>query len=150
MTLAFWVGLGFSAFAIYMLKHAIASYSASKVSLLWPDVAGLILESRAVQWKATSNHRTLFVKYEYVVSGKKYNGTRVSFYTLAGDEVLQLEKQHNALKNVPVYYNPHAPDESTLIVGPRNEKSHSDLILATLALFVGLAITVAGYLGKIG
>lgn len=150
MTIAFWVGLGFSAFAIYMLKHAIGSYFASKASLFWPHVVGLILESRAVQWKATSNNRTLFVKYEYVVSGKKYNGTRVSFYTLAGDEVLQLEKLHNSSKNVPVYYNPQAPEESTLIVGPRIEKGHSDLILAIIALLVGLAITVAGYLGKIG
>jgi hypothetical protein len=134
VTIPFWVGLGFSAFAIYMLKHAIGSYSASKSSLLWPHVDGVILESRAVKWEATSNSRTLFVKYEYVVSGKRYNGTRVSFYTLVGNEVLQMEKQHNASKSVPVYYNPQAPDESTLIVGPRNEKGHSDLILATIAL----------------
>lgn len=150
MTLAFWVGLGFSVFAIYMLKHALDSYSASNSCLLWPHVDGVILESKAVKWSATSNHRTLFVKYEYVVSGKKHNGTRVSFYTLIGNEVLELEKQHNALKNVPIFYNPQAPEESTLIVGPRKEKSHSDLILAIISLLVGLAITVAGYLGKIG
>ena len=150
MTIAFWVGLSFSAFAIYMLKHAISSYSASKSSLLWPHVDGVILESKVVQWKATSNNRTLFVKYEYAVSGKKYNGSKVSFYTLAGDEVLQLEKQYNTSKNVPVYYNSQAPEESTLIVGPRKEKGHSDLILATIALLAGFAITFAGYFGKIG
>lgn len=151
MTIAFWAGLGFSAFAIYLLKHALLSHVEAKRSLQWPHVDGTLLECRSVQWKATSSHRTLFVKYEYVVSGKQYAATRVSMYSLAGDEVLQIEEQLNSRKNhVPVYYDPEAPDKSTLITGPRKEKAHSDVIMATIALAVGIAISVAGYFGKIG
>jgi Protein of unknown function (DUF3592) len=150
MTIAFWVGLTFSAFALYLLRHSITSYSEAKFSLHWPHVEGIILESRSVQWKATSNHRTMFVKYEYVVSGKKYNGTRVSLYTLAGDEVFRLEKQLKSSKSALVYYNPQIPAKSTLIIGPRKEKANSDLILATSALVVGLTIIITAFLGKMG
>lgn len=146
MTIAFWGGLCFLALSLYLLNHAVQSLIEAKSSTTWPYVDGVILESRAVKWKATSNDTTLFVNYEHVVSGKTYKGTKTSFYALSGDEVLKLEKKHNSSKTAHVYYN---PERSILLAGPRLEKPYSDVILASIGSLVATALTFAGYLGKI-
>lgn len=146
----FWLGLVGLAMTGWLLQSAIRSYAAANASRHWSRVTGTIIESRAVKWKATSNHRTLFVTYRYSVEGRDYESTQASFYTLAEGEVDRLEREHQRSTTVAVYHDPHDHARATLVTGPHPQKPHSDVVLALLGLLVATAVTIAGYTGTIG
>jgi hypothetical protein len=143
-------GLVFLLLSMYMLKSAIYSLREAEHSKRWPSVTGKILEYKVSRPKATSNYRILYVEYEYCANNKRYMGTRNAFYTLSGCEVLELEKKYNDSDDVNVYFDPNFPQKSALIVGPREGKKYSDLILACLGIVVGLSVMLASNLGYIG
>ena len=143
-------GLVFILLGLYMLKQSITSLKEAESSEKWPCVMGNIVKYNVSQPKATSNHRILYVEYEYSISNTKYKNTRTAFYTLLGNEVLELEKKYKNTTDVNVYYDPDSPEKSTLIVGPRADKKYSDIILATSGVVIGFGLMVAGYSGYIG
>lgn len=148
--LPFGVGCLFALGSLYFLARSLHSLTVARKSLSWPSVEGHIRKSEAVRFQSTSNHRALFVEYEYTVDGVSYTGTRDAFYTLRGDEAAALERAHQASPAVRVHYAPDDPRNATLIVGPRAEKPYSDLILSVLGLVVGLALAVGAYRGYLG
>lgn len=148
--LPFSVGLVFAAGSGVLLFRSLRALAAARASLSWPQVPARILKSEAVRFQSTSQHRSLFVEYEYAVDGRPYTGRRGAFYTLLGSEALALEAEHARSPEVRVYVNPRDPSESTLIAGPRTERPYSDLLLALAGLVIGLGVAAGGYLGVLG
>lgn len=143
-------GVVFLLLGIYMLKNSIACLREAELSKVWPFTIGKIQKCEVSRPKSTSNHRILHVQYEYSVGNKKYIGTRASFYTLQGDEVIELDKQYTISPEVNVHFNPESPEKSVLLVGAREGKKYSDVILASLCVFLGSGLILAGYFGYIG
>lgn len=140
-------GMVFIVFSLYLLKQSLASYKLAKVSKTWPCVVGELVSFEVSKPKANSHHRVLYVSYTYQVDGDEYLGSQDAFYTLLGDEILALELQFQASNQVRVFYKPDAPATSTLIVGNREGKAHSDIILASTGVLVGALLLLAGYAG---
>lgn len=143
-------GLLFSVGSAALLVRSVRALARARSSQSWPRADGRIRESEAVRFQSTSRHRTLFVTYEYAVGGATFEGTRVAFYTLTGDEARTLARRHADSPEVPVFYDPENPAESTLIPGPRAEKPYSDVLIAGIGLVVGLALMGAAAAGHIG
>ena len=133
-----------------LLVRSLKSLAAARASVAWPSTDGHVESSEAVQFKSASRHRTLFVTYRYTVGGTEHTGTRAAFYTLLGDEVVALDRRLHASPTVRVSYDPAAPSESTLVVGPRSEKPYSDVSLAALGGVVGIALALAAAAGVVG
>lgn len=142
----FIAGIGFLLFSLYMMAHSIASFKKANLSQGWPEVEGKVIRSEAVRFQSTSKHRTLFVEYEYFVGQQKYVGTQDAFYTLSGEEVLELARQHQENPRVKVYYDPACPEESTLTKGVAKEKPYSDIILSGVGIAIGVGLIIFGCL----
>ena len=132
MTKAFWGGLAFTAFAAYLMKHAVDSFRLYGASLRWPSVPGRVLESRLTLSPHGQNLRNFWVKYEFEVEGKKYTDYRVALYTIVRkDEAERLARRFPDDATVEVFYRPGKPKTAVLVPGPPQSKKYSDLILAT-------------------
>ena len=143
-------GILFFILGIYMFWKSLAALKIAKLSNNWPHVTGQITRFNVSKPQATSEHRILYVEYDYWVKDKKYTGTRDAFYTLLGQEVLELEQQFKDSQDVIVYFDPNSPQSCTLIVGAREDKKYSDLILSFLGILVGGGLSIAAYFGHIG
>jgi hypothetical protein len=106
----------------------------------WPTVSGRIVEREAQARPELAGHRMAQyearVRYEYVVGGRKYVGTRLR----AGTELESREAAQRDLAKIPdevtVHYNPQNPAEAYLLGEP--------WIYALMALAVGGVTSLLG------
>lgn len=88
----------------------------------WPQVPGLITESKVESWEDSEGDRsyTPSVTYEYKVSQIRYIGDRISFGNHAGGSsslAKSLVRRYRPGIEVPVYYDPDRPERSVLEPG---------------------------------
>ena len=148
------IGTGFALFGIYMLRYAVRNFQKSIASQEWPTTPGRIVDihlwgTRNIGGEMIAGEY-LNVKYEYEVQQNSYIGTSPSFYTLVYPETTNFAKNNPEGSIVTVYYNSEKPVESVLVPGPKADKPYSELILATIAIFVGATVAVMAWLGALG
>lgn len=140
-------GLIFTGFSIYLLWSAFTVLKRGKDSKSWPYVVGNIIESEVVRYSATSSRRDFLVRYEYEVSDRLYNGNKATLYTLMHkSECEELAYKFPIGTSVNVYYNPNSPFEAVLVTGGREDKKYGELIVASLAILIGISVVFAGWL----
>lgn len=155
MNLPLIFGSIFTVFSLWMLLHAITNFRTARQSESWPSVKGRLVNvelwgTRNVDGIMTPVER-LSIQYDYQVDGHTHTGKNVAFYTLVYPETVRFAENHPENSDVRVYYSPQIPSESVLIPGVKGDnKRYSEIILASMALTVGIAITTAGALGIIG
>jgi hypothetical protein len=92
----------------------------------WDEAAGKILSSDVVSKTKHENGRTstlysASVRYEYLVDGKSYTGSRIGVVSSSSSFRSWAEKtasRYSEDSNVPVYFNPKEPSSSVLAKGP--------------------------------
>jgi len=154
MNAPFWAGCAFTLLGLYMLRFSVLNFRKALASEGWPTVRGELLEvtlwgRRNVKGEAKEVER-LRLKYQYEVDGRSHSGTAVSYFTLVYPETVEFAEAHPEGSEVQVHYDPANPADSVLIPGPRRDKRHSDLILASLGVLVGLVLAVLGWLEILG
>jgi len=155
MNLPFIVGSIFTVFSLWILKHAITNFRTARQSESWPSVTGRLV---TVELWGTRNVdgvmkpvERLSIQYDYQVDGHIHTGKNVAFYTLVYPETVQFAENHPENSDVRVYYSPETPSNSVFIPGVKGDnKRYSEIILASMALTVGIAITTTGAYGWIG
>lgn len=142
-------GIVLALFGLWMLAGAVKSYRRFGASRDWPAVPGVIKQSEVSRFTGQVSRHALFVTYTYEVQGQSREGSRVALYTLARkDEVEPLAERFAAGVEVPVYVEPgKGKREAVLVPGPPAEKPFSGIILAALALLLGVAVSVGGFGG---
>lgn len=87
----------------------------------WPSVPGIILVSKVERPPAGGrNDRYAKVIYEYLVAGRKYGGSRVSFRQGSGfvsEDPTRIVAKYPQDSPVKVYYDPTSPKSSVLEPG---------------------------------
>ena len=154
MNIAFWAGILFTVFGIYMLRHATTQHRKAAESLNWPATKGRMLKV-SLWGKRNINGvmqdvNNLIVKYSYEAGGSEQQGSNAAFYTLMYPDTTEFAEKYPEGAEDEVYYDPHQPDESVLCPGPRAGKPHSDLLLGCVGVLTGLAISISAYMGWIG
>ena len=152
MYLPILLGIGFTLFGLYMLRHATRSYGRAVQSLTWPSVDGKLVRvdlwgNRNIDGEAVAS-KHLSIEYEYHVDEVLYEGEVVAFYTLMYPETLVYANKHPVNSNVMVYYDPENPINSVLIPGLRKDMPYSDLIIAGLGIITGVGVVIGGWLGS--
>lgn len=113
----------------------------------WPQARGTIHSARVEsnagkkggRIRPKSMRYTPAVEYSYLVDGKQYNGDRVSFSPDSTPDSKAVSAYlHELTENdhVSVYYDPNAPQVSTLKTGVEGDRQ-----LAAVALFVATAVS---------
>ncbi|MCP9291970.1 DUF3592 domain-containing protein [Gracilimonas sediminicola] len=154
MNLPLGAGLAFSLLGIYLLIYALRNHKKALASQNWPKVSGKLVSinlwgKRNIDGQMIDADK-LSVKYDYSVHDKVYAGTVVAFYTLMYPETTEFAEDHTTDSPVDVYYNPAEPSESVLIPGHRKgSKRYSDLILAILAVLIGVVVTIMNLQGNL-
>jgi hypothetical protein len=149
------VGIIFTFFCIFMCRFAMRNYKKSLASESWPSVSGEMVKvslwgKRNINGEMKDADK-LNVEYKYTVKGAEFKNKDVAFYTLMYPETLDFAGNHPVNSQIDVYYNPHEPTQSVLIIGPRKgSKRYSDLSIAIIGILVGVAISISGWLGFIG
>lgn len=139
------------ALSLYLLKHAMHSLKVSEASKSWPQTKGHMKKSEAVRYQSTSSRWNFTADYEYSVEGKVFQGHTVALYTIIHKEEAQaLAERYPSNKDITVYYNPEAPEESVLIPGSREGKKYGEVIFAVVAVLASIVFAISGYLGLIG
>ncbi|MEM7625575.1 MAG: DUF3592 domain-containing protein [Planctomycetota bacterium] len=146
-------GILLAGFGLWMLVFAARSYRRFGESQKWPTVPGTIESSEVVRYSATSSRHDFLVRYSYDADGQRRTGSRVALYTVSGrDEAEALAARFPVGSEVPVYVEPAeaGAGEAVLVPGPPAEKPLSGVILAGLVVIVGAAVSVGGFLGRLG
>ncbi|MEO0914030.1 MAG: DUF3592 domain-containing protein [Pseudomonadota bacterium] len=141
----FFGGVFLSALALYLLAHALKSLRQLDVSAAWEAAEGRITSAEFTAPVAgSSGWHSFMPEYTFDVGGQRYTGRRVALYTIAGQaEVQALRERYPVGAAVTVHYDPSDPNEAVLIKAPPpGGKRYSDVVLAGLALAVGLALMV--------
>lgn len=106
---------------LFLVIHSQRSKSKALQSQSWPEIKGLITESR-IKEKSDPEMGTSYtpiVRYNYQVEGVMYEGKRIAFGS--GMEFNIWQKAAEYLKPYPVdtevsvFYNPDNPSDSVLI-----------------------------------
>ncbi len=134
-----WIGIGICVLGLYIALWSLRLQKEMQDSLNWPSVQGEITKNRVVKWKATSENRSIFLGYDYEVSGNKYSGYKPFLYAVT-TEVLALSERFPVGQNVQVFYNPSKPAHAVLIPGGRANKKGHELYMGILVLIAGLCI----------
>lgn len=147
-------GIVFALLGGWMLVFALRSKRKFNASLAWPTAKGVILTSEVARFTGQASRSALFVTYAYEFHGQKLTGNRLALYTVADrSEVEALSALFAEGAEVEVYVEPRSgkdsedeTHEAVLIPGPP-DKPWSGVILAGLALLVGVAISIGGFSG---
>jgi hypothetical protein len=116
------VFLIFSGIGFLLLKKAVNARRMGKLAQMWSSTTATILESsieeepgRNAMGNINVAYRVL-VKYEYLVNGKTFQGSRVSFGRPTFDYMTasNVREQFANGKQVPVWYDPEKPEEAVL------------------------------------
>lgn len=104
--------------------------------LSWPTAKGVVTTSRVTGGTTTNEDYSLYVEYDYTVSGQKYTGT----YTKSSNTRPSAYSENSS---ITVYYNPSLPQFSAInpgfIFGP--------LLFGVCCFFpFGLLIFAMGFL----
>lgn len=134
-------GLGFLA-----LLRAMRARQKSKLAQTWPTTEGTILESALKEEPARNAigninlAYVLQVQYEYVVSGKTYQGDRVSFGTPAFNYITgsNLLENYEEGTKTSVSYNPENPAESVL--APKTTVGMPSPVLGIFLIAAGVIV----------
>jgi len=108
MTLVLLAGVVLGAYALFCVYKG---YESQK----WPTTDGRIIYSR-VAGSTRIIGRKASVKYEYVVDGKRYISSLISYTWKSVDyqAFMQILRDYPEGEEVIVYYNPHNPEEAVL------------------------------------
>jgi len=82
-------------------------------------------------------------KYSYIVAGKEYHGTRVTYSDGVNKTVgslRKLQKRYKGKSQIQVYYNPQKYDQSLLVPGA-TIFNYTPLITCSLFIISGVFIT---------
>ncbi|MEO0514353.1 MAG: DUF3592 domain-containing protein [Planctomycetota bacterium] len=145
-------GIAFALLGLWLLVFAIRSMRRYRASVAWPAVPGVIESSELVPFRATASSWTLLLRYAYELDGEACTGERLALYTIADRTELEaLAKRFAVDETVEVYVEPAAGAgrrrEAVLIPGPPSAKPWSGVILASVALVLGVAVSVGGFAG---
>ncbi|GAA5214671.1 DUF3592 domain-containing protein [Corallincola platygyrae] len=148
------VELCISIFCLYMANHAFKNYKKAKDSESWNAVTGILENvelwgTRRVDGEMLPVEK-IRVKYSYTVGRGKYMGSTVAFYTIHYPETVNFYQAHEQGKPISVRFNPERPDESVLIPGRHPIKPYSELILAGIAVAIGVCVPLGSWFGLIG
>ena len=107
-----------------------SEYRQSFESADWTETSAEILDSRYETVTTgtkpglggSRRSRRYILRYEFEVDGVTFEGSRLGFGSHAGnaDERASLLERFNVGSEVPVFYNPVNPSESTLTLGGRS------------------------------
>lgn len=100
----------------------------AKASIEWPTTSGVITSSEMTkEWKKDEQNSkkgdymyTAHVRYNYLVGGKEYDGTRIELAqgsTSSQSSVEETLQEYAKGNTVSVYYNPESPNRAVLIPG---------------------------------
>lgn len=106
-TVSLTVGLGLIALAVWM-------FTKSQQCKSWPSIQGVILESRIDADSLETMQPVL--RYEYVVTGRKFVGHRVAFsgYGVSRTAMEALLAPYKVGQTVRVHYDPRNPARAVL------------------------------------
>jgi len=114
-----------SGLALLLFLIELSGLVRSLMALQWNTTAGK-LKDWDMRYAASEGSTDLVVnkfQYTYSVSGRDYQSRRIGFgFPLTMDSDFIGKQFVQSLENAPdlkVYYNPHKPEESALIVGLR-------------------------------
>ncbi|EAR08200.1 DUF3592 domain-containing protein [Reinekea blandensis] len=151
----FLVGCAFALFGVYFFGVGVRHFRQAQRSRQWPVLEGRIESSwlwgrRMIDGEMKPAEH-LDVTYSFDYGGQSWQSQRIAFYTLVYPETWQLAEQFSENAAVSVSVNPHQPEESVLIPGPRpGHKRYSDIILAVIAMVVGVGLAWAGWVSLLG
>ena len=132
---------------MYFLINSMKNFKNFEASKSWPSCSGVVNKSEVWRPRSTSSHRVWTIEYKYKVDGTEYTGYRAALYTPLYEEIMRWQEGRQKGDTTQVFYNPAKPDEAVLITGGRDSKKFGEIILSVLAVILGFAVMVAGYLG---
>lgn len=105
--------------AVQTLLHLSSAWIQAQASLSWPKADGRVISVEPDQSSQRRAGPSLHFRYEYTVSGKRFEGTQ-----LTAGEVIETARltefslQFPAGKEVKVSYDPANPSHAVLVPGP--------------------------------
>ena len=130
--------LGIITIILYRLKSRTI-----KQSLRWPATTGVIMHSYYFHSKSSRQSPSgPDIRYYFIVNGRKYESSRVSF--IDEHPAHELLSRFKANDKVPVYYDPDNPKRSVLIPGGYLN-FYVTLVVAIIPFFIiGIGVFVFG------
>jgi hypothetical protein len=136
----------FCSVGIYLLNKSIKAHRKSKRATQWPTTTATVLESSMEEdparnaMGAINVNYLIKVKYEYSVSGKIYQGERVTFGSPSFNFITasNISDQFAEGKQVPVSHDPVDPAESVL--APKNTVGMLSWVPGAFFVAVGFVI----------
>lgn len=147
---AAFLACGLAGLGLILIAVGITGTLPARSSLKWPAVDGEILTSEAA-FDPFSGHRRARMRYQYVVDGKPYTGSRVAFNessifsVVSGGTAAPLFQQYTAGQVVSVYYDPADPGRSVLLPGS-GPQSMIPIGIGGLFFILGLIAGIAAFL----
>jgi hypothetical protein len=135
-----------------LLYQYFKSHRKCKKTLHWPTTTALILDSKMNEDQGRNAMGGVNVSYlitasyEYTVSGKKYQGDRVTFGRPAFNFISasSISEQFAVGKQVPVSYDPANPAESVL--APKDTTGMISWVPGAFFIVVGIVVALFGLL----
>lgn len=118
--------LGFaaaSAFCLWIgvqtLLHLSSAWTQAQASLTWPRADGRVISVESDHSSQSRSGPTLHFRYEYTVSGKRFEGTQLTAgEVIETTRLNEYAREFPAGKEVKVSYDPANPSYAVLVPGP--------------------------------
>ena len=111
------IGLFFGGLTFYFFYKNFQNWQAARQSQFWPTVPGTIEKAEIIWVGVRSKSPKPVITYTYHVNGVSYTGSRIAFefaHVYTREETDALLRRYPAGAEIPIYYDPARPAESTL------------------------------------
>lgn len=117
------MGITFSLFGCYLLRHAVRNLGWATTSEHWPETRGQLTKVQLWGKRRVAGEmhdaQNLSVNYEFEVAGKPFRASRIAFYSLVYPETLTFAEKHPNGSELSVFYDPENPENCALVRGVR-------------------------------